>query len=837
MSTDRATRIKQIFLEAVEAVGETRSRLIEERCAGDASLRADVERLLLADTDLPTRFLDGSPPALMDAPMPGRIGPFRIIRRIGTGGMGAVFEAEQDHPRRRVALKVIRDAMLSDALRRRFDYEVQVLGQLRHPGIAQIYEAGTRDDGSGAVPYFAMEYIEGEPLLDFARTHELCVRQKLSLAAEIADAVHHAHQKGVIHRDLKPANILVEEPSAGAPRPKVLDFGVARALHADPLSASPHTMPGQLIGTLNYMSPEQITGRAEDTDIRSDVYALGATLYELLAGRPPHHLDAVTLPAASRAICHAEPARLGTVDPRLRGDVETIVAKALEKDRERRYPSAAALSEDIRRFLRDEPIEARPPSRAYLLRKFAVRNKALVAGTVAVFVTLMLGLTGTGAALLQARRAQLQAEANAVEARKSAGRALAVRNFLAELISWTDPATSLKRDPTLRDALDAAASRIESGDLRNQPDAKAELHTAIGDAYDALGHYPEAERHLRAALHLQRELLGHRHPVIARVLVELALALNGQGRHEEEEQLLREALDIFRANHGEGHADVATATQSLAACLRSQSRYDEAEPLYREALATRRKLLGDRHIDVAQSLNSLALLHQNRGELAEAEPLFREALVIRRELLGNPHPLVADSLSNLSMLLQLRGELVEAETDLREALAMRRLLLDADHPRLAESLNNLAFVLYQKGDLDAAVPLYEEALAIWRKSLPEGHPNIGNGLAGLGMVQLSKDDYLKAESLLREAWAIRMARTPPGHWSRFTVQSALGGALTGQGRFAEAEGLLVSAYEGLHAAPGTPPARVKEAAQRLVELYEAWAKPELAEVWKEKSPP
>ena len=344
--------------------------------------------------------------------IPQSIASFRVVRLIGAGGMGAVYEAEQTMPRRTVALKVIRPGLVTPDMRRRFENEVQALGRLQHPGIAQIYQAGVTDLGGGPQPYFAMELVSGLPLSEYAHRHDLGTRERLRLVAVIGDAVQHAHQRGIIHRDLKPGNILVDLVSG---QPKILDFGIARTTDPDQQMTS-HTLFGQLVGTLPYMSPEQLAADPAGVDTRSDVYALGVILYELLTGKLPHDLTHRSTLDALTAIRDLDPARVGSLDRRLRGDVETIVAKALEKEKDRRYGSAAELAADIRRYLDDQPIVARPPSATYQLRKFARRNKVLVGGVAAAFVILLGGVVASTWQAVRARRAERLAGARLVEA-------------------------------------------------------------------------------------------------------------------------------------------------------------------------------------------------------------------------------------------------------------------------------------------------------------------------------------------------------------------------------------------------------------------------------------
>ncbi len=395
-------RADEIFNALIESPPAEREARLESLCGGDAAMRSEIARLLESDRRAESDFLEpppGVPPPSPEAvlchlpsSMPQQIGHYRIRELLSSGGMGTVYLAEQEQPRRPVAIKLMKHGITSRAALRRFEFESQILALLEHPYIAKVYEAGTYDDGSGGVPFFAMEYVpNAKAITDYARVKSLGTRARLALFAKACEAVHHGHQKGIIHRDLKPGNILVD------PRgdPKIIDFGVARATDSDLTVTTLQTDIGQLIGTLQYMSPEQVESDPHDIDTRSDVYALGVVLYELLTGRVPYDLSKAAIHEAARVIREETPPRPSTLDRALRGDIETIALKALEKDRERRYRSAEALAEDIGRYLRSEPIQARRPSLAYQFNRFARRHSGLVAAAAAVFTLLVAGITVT----------------------------------------------------------------------------------------------------------------------------------------------------------------------------------------------------------------------------------------------------------------------------------------------------------------------------------------------------------------------------------------------------------------------------------------------------------
>jgi eukaryotic-like serine/threonine-protein kinase len=511
------------------------------------------------DPNVTLASAESQSPATSVPKLPSTIGRYRIIRGLGEGGMGAVYEAEQDQPRRCVALKVIKAAWAGPDLLRRFELEFQTLGRLHHPGIAQIYEAGTADTNFGSQPFFAMELILGKPLVDYANAHHRNTRQRLGLMIKICEALEHAHQHGIIHRDLKPGNILVDDTG----QPKILDFGLARVTDGD-MQATRQTDMGQLLGTLAYMSPEQVTADPFALDTRSDVYALGVILYELLAGRLPYDVSRSVYEVA-KTIQQVDPARLSSISRAYRGDIETIVAKALEKDKTRRYASAAELAADLRRYLEDQPITAKPASTSYQLQKFARRHKGLVAGGAAVFLTLLVGVVISTWEAVRARRAEARAQTETATAQ-------AVVNFLqndllAQASANKQAGLSNKPDPDLkvRTALDRAAQHIE-GKFSTQPAVEAEIRNTIGETYLDLGLYPEARKQLEQALQLENRILGPDNPKTLRTFRLLGSVVYQQGDNATAETLLTQALQHDRQILGSEHPDTLRCSQK--SCLR-----------------------------------------------------------------------------------------------------------------------------------------------------------------------------------------------------------------------------------------------------------------------------
>jgi tetratricopeptide (TPR) repeat protein len=780
MTSETWQRLQNIVDAALDLAPDERHAYLDRACGGDKLLWRQAQELIESDARVGS-FLEAAVASRAAsviqagvAGMPESIGRYRILGILGHGGMGLVYEAEQDQPKRRVALKVVRPGFATPELLLRFEQEQQFLGRLRHPGICHIYEAGMADAGCGPQPYFAMELISGKPLLEYSTAHNLDLHGKLMLMMRICEAVEHAHQKGIIHRDLKPGNILVD----GAGQPKILDFGVARVTDSD-TRATRQTDLGQLIGTLAYMSPEQMLADPLELDTRSDVYALGVIFYELLAGRLPYKVDGRTLPEAVRAVQGEEPEPLRSINPAFRGDIETIAAKALEKDRTRRYASAASLASDLERHLKDEPIEARPSSTAYQLQKFARRNKSLVFGLAAVLLALSLGI------VLSAREA--------VKAAREAATAEAISNFLqndllAQASATVQAGANTKPDPDLkvRTALDRAAGQI-GGKFENQPVVEAAVRQTIATTYLDLGLFAQAQQQLVRALELRSKALPRDHPDTLKTMNALAQSYRLQGAYARGEELYRDVVDRRKRVLGENHPDTLRSMNDLGVLYLYRDKYREAEELHARVWQLRRGLLGERHRDTLLSMSNLALAYSNEGEALQAERLFRDCLALQQETLGKHHPDVQRTLNNLGTVYYNQGRFSEAAAAYSEVVEIRRETQGAEHPDTLVAMNNLANVYLDQGDLDKAEQMQRQILEVTRKTFGDEHPDTLRSLINMAVAHRARGNYAEAESLARRVIAVRRRVLGPEHPNTLWAIDCLGRIQLERGDYGEAE--------------------------------------------------
>jgi len=703
------------------------------------------------------------------------------------------------------------------------------------PGVSPGGETPPKPAGGDACatlpagrPYFVMELLRGIRITDYCDQNHLPTQQRLDLFTQICKAIQHAHQKGIIHRDIKPSNILVTLHD-GVPVPKIIDFGIAKATSDQRLTDKTlFTAFEQFIGTPAYMSPEQAEMSGLDIDTRSDIYSLGVLLYELLTGQTPFdatELIQAGLDAMRRTIREKEPPKPSTrltmelvaaevrrrtgesgirnpksemvsaSSPRrlqelinlVRGDLDWIVMKALEKDRARRYDTANDLMADIQRHVHNEPVAARPPSASYRFQKLVRRNKIAFAATSAVVAALIIGLGLSTWLFLREKAARQRAVAAEQKAKTEASKNQQVAQFLKDMLQGVGPSVALGRDTTmLREILDKTADRVGK-DLTNQPEVQVELRATLAWTYDKLGLYKQMEDIARETLWLSRSQLGEQHPAVADALGQLGVAMASLGQLGEAETLNRESLAMRKKLLGNEHPDVANSLENVAAVLLQQGKLAEAETVIRESLAMRRKLLGNEHSDLADSLNNLAVVLRDQGKFAEAESLFRESLAMTRKLMGDEHPSVATSLNNLAGVLQKQNKPAEAETMQRDALARQTKLLGNEHPDVANSLNGLAIVLREQGKLAEAETMERESLATTRKLFGNEHPSVANSLDTLALVLQGQGKLAEAETMQRDALAMRRKLLGNEHPKVATSLNDLAIVLESQGKLAEAE--------------------------------------------------
>ena len=744
-----------------------------------------------------------------DAGAGRRIGRYELIEQIGQGGAGTVWLAEQREPvQRRVALKVIKHGMDTSQVIARFEAERQALALMDHRHIARVLDGG---ETPGGRPFFVMEHVQGAPVHVFCAEHRLGIRRRLQLFAQICRAVQHAHQKGVIHRDIKPSNVLVSAGD-GAPQPKIIDFGIAKAIHQPLTAKTPLTQSPLLLGTPEYMAPEQADMANPDIDTRADVYSLGVLMYELLTGTVPFRAQPLLEKGYTelvRVIREVDPPRPSTrmaalnanrtaIPPRcpapprqlrklLTGDLDCIVMKALEKDRTRRYEAASTLAEDVERYLANEPVRARPPGLGYRLRKYVARHAVGVAATALVFGSLVAGTAiawrGWDEAEAQARIAR-GAE---TDARAQATKAKTVSSLLDEMLSSANPRNAKGTNYTVRQLLDDFAAELGRRPL-DDPEVEASVRYTVGKAYRGLGLLDEAEPHLRAAVTLNNRLFGDAHLATAQAYDALASLRLLQGDHRETERFARMAIAIQeRSPEGDGY--FTSAWNNVASAIHATGAHARAEKIFRQVLAVERASdNGD--LGVAKTLNNLGSTLHRQARFEEAEQVLREAVEIHRRELGNDHPDLAPSLSNLGVVLMERNSFEEGEAMLLESLAIKRRTLGSEHLEVASTLKYLAEFYKRRSEVAEAERLSREALAMLEKLLRPGHPKIARTKLAVAELLRIRSAFVEAEHLLREALESNRQSFGQEHQQIAEVLLALGSLLGQMGKPREAEECL-----------------------------------------------
>ena len=890
MDGARFRRVMALVGAALELPAHERDVWLVRECAGDEALLHEV-RSLLAESDtaagadafearLEQEIARVAGSITLPAPsLPSHIGPYRVVEVLGEGGMGVVYGAHQDEPLHRdVAVKVIRAGVHARGLMARFNTERRTLAALDHPHIARIHDAGTTPEG---LPWFAMEWVRGEPITRYCDGRRLDITARLHLFERVLRAVEHAHQKAVVHRDLKPSNVLVTEVDDVA-TPKIIDFGVARVIGTLPGVTTAHTMAGSVLGTLEYMSPEQLTS-AEAADTRSDIYSLGVLLYELLTGCLPlgDRLRCASPAEVERRLLDTDPAapsrrvlaadhgnvsraQARSIDApglarRLRGDLDNIVGMAMRRDPAHRYQSAGHFADDIARHLAGLPVHAHPATLNYRVRRFVRRRRGPVLAAAAVIVAV-----ATSSALFAVR---LAAERD--RARLEADKATLVAEFMQDIFRQAEPWGPSGEPVTARALLDQASRNIDV-ELAAQPELQADMMRIMGEAYHALGIHDRALALLNAAVARHGELHGADSDEAATSRLALASLLMDTGDMADAEPLIRSALVTRQRLFGDAHPQVTAGLSILAAfqdlagdraaaeatlrtvldrrappgrppsgdavsvmvrlstLLRRDDRLDEAEAVLRAALAVPLGNGRGAQADRASALRNLAATLRDRGDYARADTLYREVIRLRRAALGDDHPEVASALNSHGLLLQQVRDFDGAIANLTEAARILEGVHPGPHPTLASVTHNLGIMYRQAGNAAESERWTLRAMDVQDRLLPPGHVDRAHPRLALAALYMDQRSWDRAEPLLREALALRRASMEPGHRRIAEVLSDLGACLTALGRYAEAEPLLLEARAALDAADSPDTRLSRIAARRLDSLYVARAQGDAA---------
>ncbi len=781
--------------QALEALWHGRSdefdRLIDEDVEGGVGMGAVFQGIVAG--------LEDNHPTV-----PENVANFEVIKELGRGGMGVVYQARQKHPQRDVALKVVRGGCFVDQKRiQLFQREIQSLARLKHRNIAAIYEAGRTKDGQH---FFAMELVHGTSLTQYLRSAQSDVSgracgvvQKLELFVEICEAISYAHQRGVIHRDLKPGNILVtqerssSESSAsrlGGPEIKVLDFGLARITDEDVAVTTITTDTAKIRGTLAYMSPEQASGDPIEVDFRSDVYSLGVILYEMMTGQLPYDVRHRSMADAIRAISEDTPPRPSTMNKALRGDLETIMMKALEKQPEQRYQSASALAEDIRRYLSDQPILAVPPSAAYQLRKLIARHRVPFAAGVVVFFMLVVSVAVSLTFALRESHQRNLAEHRLTSVRAEKKKVEASQSFLRDLMGSASPEED-GRDVKVVDVLARAPEEIERK-FGEQPEVAAALYEMIGRTYHDLGAYDKSERLLRMAVDIHTRTLGADHEETVKSMRWVAETLHSSEQFDEAVEYYEKCIAKQVAILGREHDTTLGTLNNYADLLQNIGRVEHAERTFKQVLEARRRVYGEDHKETLAVKNNLGLMYLATNRNAEAEPLVLEAMHGLRKVYGEAHPLSLTAANNAVILFVNQDESDKAESLMRSTITIQISKLGEAHPHTLRSRNNLAWILNKQGEPRAAADEYSAVLEIDRKV---------NAF---------------------------------GDWMRTTIRGNYGECLMALEQFQEAERHLLASYQGFDSLFGGDDHRTRKGTERLAELYETWGKNNKAAQWRAK---
>ncbi len=813
---ERAQQVAELVKSAIERKPAARSAFLDEECRSDPAMRAEIESLL-DQQDGASRFIEI--PALHlaaesfireSAFHAGQtIGDYEIISLIGSGGMGEVYLAHDCELDRKVALKLVRRPLASGDMLRHFKREEHLLASLNHPNIAQLYGSGLTADG---VPFFVMEYVEGQRLDDYCNERHLGTEERLQLFRKVCSAVAYAHQRLVIHRDLKPANVRV----TGGGEPKLLDFGIAKLIDVDESQRSGMTLTLQGVMTPEYASPEQVRGESMTT--ASDVYSLGVVLYELLTSQRPYRLTNLKPHQIAQAITDQEPTRPGLLRHELAGDLETILLMALRKEPERRYSSVGQFSEDIRRYLAGRPIAARKDTWSYRSAKFVQRHRLGVTAATLVLLTLLSGIVATSWEERTARQEKAKAES--------------ISAFLEKILNYSNPYLnpygSDGRVTTISEVLDEAARRLGDGAFADEPEVRAELERIIGASYLSQGKLQLGRKHLQKFVQLVGSSYGPDDPRRVRASAMQAMLLFADGKIMAAEKLYRQMLPQMRVERRRGTITayaLSDALCNLAYIRRTEGDSGEAESLFREALVLGPQLRPELRYLLGVTRSTLASTLADEGKFDEALHTAQQAVTMERAEGQVGMPPYGFSLTILGGFLVDTRDFAAGDAALREGEAIFRKLLSPSHLWLGDNLRNQAISSYEQGNFVDARKKDDEALKIYLESFGPKYDNYPTALITEGLILNKMGQSSEGEAILRNALQLRIESLPRDHFWVALAKDALGECLTTEGRYAEAEPLLLTGYSDLKTRLGKNNPMSLTAAHRLHELYTAWNKP------------
>ncbi len=836
--------IKILFQEAESLPEAEWKNFIDKRCDDKMVSNKVIEMLSVqsqADDFLETQKLNVNlvsyPEENTDRYIGQQIGLYKIEKHVGEGGMGNVYLAERDDDfHKKVAIKIIKRGMDTDALLKRFRQERQILANLVHPNIARLLDGGSTEDG---LPYLVMEYIEGLPIIEYCDQHRASISQRLELFNKVCQAVSYAHQNLVVHRDIKPNNIIVANDGT----PKLLDFGIAKLLDTQNDSINELTIEGARISTPEYASPEQIQGKSITT--ASDIYSLGVLLYNLLTGHRPYHfldrsptvIESVitsTMPdlpsvaykntntrVSSKTIpenaTSLEVSQLRGLSPeklrrRIDGDLDNILIKSLQKEPSRRYSSIEQFSDDINRHLSGLPVYARKDSVTYRTSKFIKRHRFGVSAVVLLLVTLLFGIAGV---LWQNQLA-----------REEAAKSQQTLEFVKKMLSSADPFEAGKK-LTVEQLLDEATKRIPK-ELQDQPEIESEIRSILGGAYQHLAYYEKAKDHYKENLSLLEKLYGQKHSLVANALRELAVVEHYIGDFKNADSLYRKAIGRYREIGETNSVDYATALNDFGTMELDNAHYDSAIVLFESGLKIYRSLLGVDHFQNGSVLNNLAYAYDDKGDYKRADTTYQQALSVFRLNYGAEHPEIARTLNNYAFVkLNVADSLASLQLH-EQALAMWRKLVGNESADVAITLHNVAAVNFYLKNYEIAEQKEKEVIEIFSKIYEKGHPNIGSAYFMMGRILNGQKKYDEARKYLQESLAIRKSKLEPGHPMIAAATLELGDSYFGNRNWKKAEDILLEAHRFYLYAGNTEKAGLKKTRLLLVKLYEKTEKPKLA---------